>query len=256
MGKGTEMAMPVKNFSGLPFELRDQQNLAIKRSFRSVAIDLSCEFPPNELAKLYRMIEAALPDRTHRIIQFISAYKEEGASEIAFETAVIAARLIGLRVLFIDTATTLADKRKRKLPGSFAALETLLLAGGSPYDAIAQAAGTQLYFAMLCNRGQDGLAPVSLNHIGEALEVLRAHFDLIVVDSQAILTDAFGMALSKLADGSVMVVEAERTRAPVASECKRLIENGGGRVLGAVMNRRRLYIPDLLYRMCYNRVSI
>ena len=78
----------------------------------------------------------------------------------------------------------------------------------------------------------------------------------ISANSGAILTDAFGMALSKLADGSVMVIEAERTRAPVAAECKRLIEDGGGRLLGAVMNRRRLYIPDYLYRLLYQRVSI
>jgi len=64
------------------------------------------------------------------------------------------------------------------------------------------------------------------------------------------------LALAKLADGSVMIVEAERTRAPVAAECKRLIEASGGRLLGAVMNRRRLYIPDMLYRLLYQRVSI
>ena len=105
-------------------------------------------------------------------------------------------------------------------------------------------------------RGADGLAPISLSAIERALENLRLNFDLIIVDSQAIMSDAFGMALSTLADGSVMVIEAERTRAPVAKECKRLIESSGGRLLGAVMNRRRLYIPDRLYRLFYQRVSI
>lgn len=250
------MALPVKHVSGLPFELHEAQDLVVKHSFRSVSVDLSCRFPFNELTKLYRSIETALSDKPHRIVQFLSAYREEGAGEIAFETAVIAARLIGLRVLFIDTAATLADQKKWRLPRSFSTLETLLLAGGSPYDAIAQTAGAPLYLAKLCNRGDDGMSPISLSHIGKALENLRLYFDLIIVDSQAILTDAFGMALSKLADGSVMVVEAERTRAPVASECKRMIEAAGGRLLGATMNRRRLYIPDTLYQLFYNRVSL
>lgn len=249
--------MPIKNITNLPRDIRSTKGTFLKHTFRSVTIDLSCRFSYKELTKLYRMIEAALPDKRRRVVQFMSAYTEEGASEIGLETAIIAARLIGLRVLFIDTATNLANKRRTKLSGaSQKSLETLLLSGGSPYEAIAQAAGTELYFAMLCEQGEDGLAPISMNNIESALESLRLNFDLIIIDSQAMLNDAFGMALTKLVDGSVMIIEAERTRAPVALECKRLIENSGGRLLGAVMNRRRLYIPDAIYRALYQRAEL
>jgi hypothetical protein len=50
-----------------------------------------------------------------------------------------------------------------------------------------------------------------------------------------------------------MIVEGERTRAPVAAECKRLIEASGGRLIGAIMNKRSLHIPDMLYRILYQR---
>jgi protein-tyrosine kinase len=254
MSKSTSVTMSLKNMTTLPSEVRDGSGALSKHTFRSVTVDLSCRFSPTELAKLYRMIEAALPDQAHRVVQFVSSYKEEGASEIALETAIIAARLIGHRVLFIDTSTARGYRRQRKFAGAPSiSLETLLLSGASPYEAIAQAAGTELYFAMLCDKGQDGIAPLSLSAIETALESLRPNFDLIVVDSPAILTDAFGMALAKLADGSVLTVEAERTRAPVALECKHLIESSGGRLLGAVMNKRRFYIPEGLYRMLFRR---
>lgn len=254
--KPGSVTVPVRNTITFPQEVHTGQEVVIKHIFRSITVDLSCQLSHTELTRLYRMIETALPEDHHRVVQFVSAYKEEGASEIALETAIIAARLIGKRVLFIDTSTTRSSRRRKfsNMPGK--SLETLLQQGASPYEAIAQAAGTELYFAKLCEQGEDGMAPISLSAIESVLEKLRITFDLIIIDSQAILSDAFGMALTKLADGSVMVVEAERTRGFVAMECRRLIEASGGKLIGAVMNRRKLYIPDALYRLLYQRASV
>jgi Mrp family chromosome partitioning ATPase len=219
------------------------------QTFHSVTIDLSCGLPSAELARLYRMIETSLPNISNRIVQFASAYSEEGASEIAFETAVIAARLIGKRILYIDTAAKQIGT-PRKLPDNVRLpLDTLLLVGRPPHEGIAQAAGTELYFAILHEREKDELSSVSISVLEQALVHLRPFFDLIILDSQAILKDAFGNALSKLTDGTILVVEAERTRAPVAEETKRLIEGSGGRIIGAILNRRRYYIPKFLYRL-------
>jgi Mrp family chromosome partitioning ATPase len=253
------MAIPVQtiNKNNIMPDWRESASTALKHTFRSISIDLSCHFSYAELTKLYRMIEVALPDKRHRVVQFVSPNKEQGASEIALETAIIAARLIGHRVLFIDTSTKLGySGRKNSSRGTNTSLETLLLKGGSPYDAIAQVSGTELYFAVLCAQAGDGVTPISLSAIEHALENLRLNFDLIVVDSQNIMNDAFSMALAKSVDGSVMIVEAEHTRAPVAVECKRLIEASGGHLIGAVMNRRRFYIPPALYRLFYQRASV
>lgn len=238
-------------------DVRDAKGALTRQTFRSITLNLPCRFPYNELTKLYRMIETSIPEKNRRVVQFLSAYTEEGASEVALETAIAVARLIGLRVLFIDTSATLANRMRRQLVHtSIKSLDALVVNGGSPYEAIAQLAGTELYFAMLCGRADDGLSSVPMNAIENALESLRLNFDLILVDSQGIMNDAFGMALAKLVDGSVMVIEAERTRAPVASECKRILEECGGRLLGAVMNRRRLHIPHYLYNLLYQRLPI
>lgn len=259
------MTMPVKsttNFSSsnslAPNDVYEGRGeLVHKHIFPVVSVDLSCRLSYIELTKLYRMIEKALPHIHHRVVQFISPNREQGVSDIALQTAIMAARLIGKRVLFIDTAVPLSSKRaRRSSTAPDTSLEALLLSGGSPYEAIAQAAGTELYFARLCKQGEEGLAPVSLSTIENAVENLRPYFDMIIVDSQAVLNDAFGMGLAKLADGSVMIVEAERTRGPVAAECKRLIESSGGNIIGAIMNRRRLYIPDFLYRVLYQRDTL
>jgi Mrp family chromosome partitioning ATPase len=229
----------------------------IPQALHSVSIDLACSLPPSELAKLYRTIEAALPDMPNRAVQFVSAYESEGADAIAFEMAIIAARLIGKRVLFIDTSPASARVRQQEtLTTNPVPLDTLLLTGRPPHEAIAQVAGTELYVAMLHAREDQDYPSASLTALEAAIDNLRPSFDLIVVDSPAILTDAFSMALAKLVDGSILVVEAERTRAPVALECKRLIDSAGGRIIGSILNRRRYYIPKFLYRLLYPQTSV
>lgn len=220
----------------------------IPQVHQTVVIDLSVSLPHRELTQLYRSIEAALPGVPGRVVQFASAYEDEGASTIAFETAIMTSQMMGMRVLFIDTGA------QPHAYGSFTdnistPLDTLLLSGRPPYEAIAQAAGTELYITRLRQREEHGVPVASLNIMEKALENLRPVFDLIIIDSPAILKDAYAIAFSKLAHGSILVVEAERTRAPVAAETKRVIEAGGGRVIGSVLSNRRLYIPDFIYRL-------
>ena len=243
------MALPLKFVTSTPGSDEPGTSL-ISQAIHAITIDLACSLPNGELVKLYRSIETALPHIPNRVIQFVSAYENEGAYTVAFEMAVTAARLINKRVLFIDTSGT--QSRIPQNPTYSTPLETLLLTGRPPHEAIARAAGTDLYFAMLHKQGDDGFGTTSLYSLEKALENLRPAFDLIVIDSQAVLKDAFGVALAKLVDGSILVLEAERTRAPAAMESKRLIETSGGRMIGAILNKRRFYIPPFIYRLLYS----
>jgi uncharacterized protein involved in exopolysaccharide biosynthesis len=87
----------------------------------------------------------------------------------------------------------------------------------------------------------------------------QEHFDFTkrhnnswtIIASSALLRNELGQSLAKQASGSVLVVEAERTRAPVAKEVKRMIEALGGKVVGSVLVKRQMYIPDWIYDMLY-----
>jgi len=54
--------------------------------------------------------------------------------------------------------------------------------------------------------------------------------------------------LAALADGVVVVVQAGRTKRPVLTRSVDMVSRAGGRVLGMVLNRRRLEIPGFIYR--------
>ncbi len=231
--------------------LGESGSALVTQIHNSVIVDLSIMLPYGELARLYRGIETALPEVSNRVVQFVSAYAGEGSSTIAFEMAVIAAQMMGKRVLFIDTGMSQVETSYNFQETITVPLDTLLLNGRPPYEAIAQAAGTELYLTRLRQRGSNEFPSASLSAMEKVLENLKPLFDLIVIDSQGVLKDAFGIAFAKLADASILVVEAERTRAPVAAESKRMLEAAGGRVIGAVLSKRRFYIPRFIYRLFY-----
>jgi Mrp family chromosome partitioning ATPase len=49
-------------------------------------------------------------------------------------------------------------------------------------------------------------------------------------------------------DATILVVNAESTRAPVARNLRDRLTEVGGPVIGCVLNRRRYHIPGFLYR--------
>jgi hypothetical protein len=77
---------------------------------------------------------------------------------------------------------------------------------------------------------------------------LKEQFDLVIVDSPPATTSPDGIAISRHVDGVVLVLEAEKTRWPVAIKAKETIEKHGGKLLGVVFNKRQYYIPEFIYK--------
>jgi len=88
-----------------------------------------------------------------------------------------------------------------------------------------------------------------------AAEVLRGSlqsvggaYDWIVVDGPPVLESPDAASLGAVVDGVVLVVQAGRTKRPVLTRSVDLLRRSGGKVLGMVLNRRRLEIPEFIYR--------
>lgn len=76
---------------------------------------------------------------------------------------------------------------------------------------------------------------------------LRREFDFVIVDAPPLSRYADAIALGKLSDGVVLILEAESTRREAA---RIAVENLGASkipVLGAVLNKRRFPIPEKIY---------
>jgi protein-tyrosine kinase len=77
---------------------------------------------------------------------------------------------------------------------------------------------------------------------------LRSEFDCVLIDAPAVNHYGDTTLLGQLADGIVLVIEANSTRRETARKVKESLEAANLRVLAAVLNKRTFPIPNFLYR--------
>ena len=103
-------------------------------------------------------------------------------------------------------------------------------------DVLQPVAGTVL--SVTCLIGERGRATVDAETLRELYTRLRDQFELIVVDCPPVGRRSYSALLPEAVDGVILVVQAEHTRPAVIAHAKDLVQQAGGQVLGAVLNRR------------------
>jgi polysaccharide biosynthesis transport protein len=76
---------------------------------------------------------------------------------------------------------------------------------------------------------------------------LRQEFDIVIVDAPPLGHYADAIALGRLSDGVVLVIEAESTRKESALAAVESLRSSDVKILGAVLNKRVYPIPQKLY---------
>jgi protein-tyrosine kinase len=197
---------------------------------------------PEELVRTYQTAAAMLPEGAQPVIQLMSATPGEGTSTIARALSLAVAEITGRRVLLLRiTATPKRPSEANDGPGLEAALRDDLKID----QALSKPGPAPLFIASLSAESIAGQEVTTLRRLWERL---IAVVDVIIIDAPAASAEFAGLAVVGLAGGVILVVEAERTRSPIVKEAKRLIEANGGKILGVVLNKRRRYIPRIIYR--------
>lgn len=215
--------------------------------------EIQLRHSPTEMASLLGSIQHVLSERVCPIVQFVSAYENEGSGGIAFEVAYTAARQTDKRTLFINLNTTPEPSYSPLAQRLQLSLEAFFRSENPQSSPLASLQGLPLFYTELGAIGHGGLAPVNVGFVRTLFNGLRENFDLIILASDAGISQASATLLGGLSDGTVLVVEAERTRTPVIDELKQKIEAAGGRLIGSVLNKRRFYIPRWIYSLFFGR---
>jgi len=94
----------------------------------------------------------------------------------------------------------------------------------------------------------DSLNLLTSDRIKERMVELRNEFSFVLIDAPPLNAYADGMAIGRLADGVVLVLEANATRREAALRVTESLRTAGIPVLGAVLNKRTFPIPAALYK--------
>ncbi|NBB14426.1 hypothetical protein GVN21_03520 [Caulobacter sp. SLTY] len=186
---------------------------------------------------LYRLLRA-LSGGKGGVVQWVSAVSGEGVSSLALDMAMLRSQQGG-KVLLVDVEpwagrglTAQAHQRGARL---------------DRHDAMRGVYRVDRSALYLTDPMVNPSTHVSDDRWMAFLAKARQEFELIILDCPAVERSSSGILLSALSDLSLLVVEAEETRAPVAEQVIRRIEASGGVVFGVVLNKRRFYIPRFIY---------
>ena len=197
--------------------------------------------------RVYQNIAAVISDSTKKVLQFIGSREGEGTSTVVREFAKVSATKFGKLVLLLDADQYHPTQHLFFHIVAECGWQEVVRDNGPIEKALHQFGETRLFISPSSRNFASNPQIYNSLLLDVFWKKLKQRFDLILVDSPPATTSTDGLAMSSKVDGVILVVEAEKTRWPVAESVKDRITRSGGNILGIVLNKRRFYIPEWIY---------
>ncbi|MFN4090242.1 MAG: hypothetical protein ACK4QW_14535 [Alphaproteobacteria bacterium] len=228
----------------------------------------------SEMQRLYTVLNPPLADGEGRVVQFVSAQPGVGTSTIARAFARAATLQAQQYVTLLDLNATgpsqydwfeQASRRDRnlamgdpidigvdptplwRLSGEHVVTELPNAARG-PLMSFHRVGASRLLVSRFRHESLREGQTAQLGNQPTFWDNLRSRINFTVVDTPAASRSVDAIGASTLADMVVLVVEAEATRVPVMADLRDLLLARGANLAGVVLNKRRFYIPEAIYR--------
>lgn len=199
------------------------------------------ERPRSPEAETFRVLRTNLQfkavDNSLKSIMISSSAPDEGKSLVAANLAVAFAQG-GTRVVLIDADLRRPEQHNIfKLPNERGLTTTLVEPKGDMTNVL-QSSGVENL--RILTTGPTPPNPSELlgsKRMEQVLNSLLDEADLVIVDSAPVLVASDACVLSTHIDGTMLVIDARRTRRAMASRSTQALASVGAVLLGAVLNR-------------------
>lgn len=213
--------------------------------------------PNSVISESIRMIRTNLNFMDLKVVNITSTVPSEGKTETLTNTAVSFA-MLGKRVLVMD-----CDLRKPKVHRSFGLsrkegiTDVILSRGTKSYKEVVQTFNTGVHDIKidLLAAGSKISNPselVNSKRFSALIEEVKRDYDLVLIDCPPISVMADGVIVSKLCDGTIYVIEADRTDYQVINSCIEQLKNNKAFVLGTILTKVNVKQQKKLYGYKYN----
>ncbi|ANF45133.1 CpsD/CapB family tyrosine-protein kinase [Priestia megaterium] len=206
--------------------------------------------PKDPVAEQYRTIRTNIQfsnvDQDIKTIVVTSSGAEEGKSTTTSNLATVYAQQ-GLKVLLID-----ADLRKPTGHYTFRlenhiGLTNVLTRQSTLAQAVQE---SEIPHLSVLTSGPIPPNPSELlasAQMAELLKEMKEQFDMIIFDTPPILAVADAQILANQVDGTILVVSSGKTEKDAALKSKELLSNAKGKLLGVVLNNRKVEEGNYYY---------
>lgn len=200
-------------------------------------------------------IQFASVDRALRVLMITSAGPGEGKSTVAANLAAALAQA-GQRVVLVDADLRRASvQRLFKMSNSAGLTDSLIQDGGSLNGSLRPTRVEHLQLLMSGALPPNPAELLASDRVGVLLKQLQEQVDIVVLDTPPCLVVTDAVALSKRADGVLVVVEAGKTRRAAMEQTLKTLRQVGAPVLGTVLNKYSARAQDGYYGYEYQYYS-
>jgi Mrp family chromosome partitioning ATPase len=203
---------------------------------------------PMEFIEAYNAIGRQLGHVSSPIVQVVAPRAGDGGTEVAYGIAWAGASMLGQRVLFVHASDEPVPGVAGLQMPELMSLNDVVAGRADLQDALVRGHHVDLHVAVLRRQARQEEVFAAAFRICNILRMLRNGFNAIIVAPGAANRDPLAAILTKVVDGSVLVVRAESTTHGAARRTRDLLTSGGTPVLGVVLNREKHHIPGWMAR--------
>jgi len=183
-----------------------------------------------------------------RVLAITSSHDDEGASTVAANLARVLTRPGDGDVLLID-----ADLRHPSIHRFFESRLSPglsdILTDGQSFDSVVVPSPVQNLHILSAGNINGNLSEIfDSERLTSLLHSIKKNYQFVVIDLPAVNEASWTLRVARLCDGVGLVIEAERSCWEVVERTKELLVQSKANIIGAIINKRRFYIPRWLYK--------
>ncbi|HTC41438.1 MAG TPA: CpsD/CapB family tyrosine-protein kinase [Candidatus Acidoferrales bacterium] len=249
-----EAAAPVYDAPGLgsipDTEVRDAKSRLAqdKWTAREYAVSAVGEnqLAREEASKLVHNLFLSPGNISTRVVIFAAIDSGNGCSRVSSLVARTLAAQAGAPVCLVDANLRTPSPNPFKVNNDYGLADALRSPG--PITEFLTCVGPENLAVLSCGSGaKDSVALLASPNMRARVTDLRNEFAYILIDAPPLNSYADAIALGQVADGVVLILEANATRRESAMKVADHLRSMHVKLLGAVLNKRTFPIPQTLY---------
>jgi Mrp family chromosome partitioning ATPase len=177
-----------------------------------------------------------------------SSVEGNGSSEICYRAGEVLAAQGSGSVCLVDANLHAPSLHQLMGVGKFPGLADATVKPGPIKDFAVRIAGGNLWVVPPGSPAAEAQRLFASDRLRARMQELRQEFDYVLIDAPPVSSYADAVLLGQMADGVILVVEANSTRRETARMAKETLEHAKVGLLGAILNNRTFPIPEALYQ--------
>lgn len=206
---------------------------------------------PNGYAEAVNLVQRVFltsPELVPHVVVFTSAQRGAGCSWVCARTSEALASLLAGTVCVVDANLRSPAMHRYFRVDNFCGLTQALHQDDPILNYVQEIGGRKLWVLPSGPTSAEQPAPWASDRLALRVAELRRKFTFVLIDCPPTNLYADVTSLSSLADGAILVLEADFTRPEAALQAKNALVSAKFRLLGAALNKRSFPIPEFIYR--------